>query len=147
MTNTADETQADGGSDRPEDGGDWEQLPELDLPEKSLFIEEDYQEMCRVASHPVCSEILHVLQEEERLSVDEISAHVDEEATDLHSYLSLLKQVALVRNRREMRSGTDKPYSYYTLTSLGEVILLEGLTDGVQKLAAQEYEIEDRYSD
>lgn len=87
---------------------------------------------------------MHVLQEHKRLSVNEISNIVDKETTDLHGYLRQFKQTALIRNQHGPRSGTNKPY--YTLTSLGEVVLVEGLADGVEKLAAQKRDIQDRYS-
>lgn len=146
MTDIPDETQADDGSERSKDDSNRDYPLEFDLPEHSLFDEEDYQKLCQVVSRQICSDILHALQKNERLSANEISDVVDKEPNDIYSYLDPLTQTALIRKRREMRSGTNKPYSYYTLTSLGEVILKEGLADGVQKLAAQEHEIEDRYS-
>jgi DNA-binding transcriptional ArsR family regulator len=148
---TPNETRPDGGlklPKRPEDGSDGDDEPsfDLDLPEDSIFTEEDYYKMYRVASHPLRSKIMRALREYERLSTSEISDIVNKDANDLHYHLRQLKQTALVRNQREPRSGTDEPYSYYTLTSLGKIVLTEGLETGVQKLATQEHEIQDHYS-
>lgn len=148
MTDTPNEMRPDGGLERPDDpGGDDTPNLELNLPEDSLFTEEDYYKMYRVASQPLRSKIMRALHEYGRLSTSEISDIVDKDANDLHYHLRQLKQSALVRNQREPRSGTDKPYSYYTLTSLGKTVLTDGLESGVQKLAAQEHDIQDYYSE
>lgn len=148
---TPNEPQADGGLELPErhDDPDGEDTPnfDLDLPEDSIFTEEDYYEMYRVASQPLRAKIMRALREYERLSTSEISDIVDRDANDLHYHLRRLKRTALVRNQREPRSGTSEPYSYYTLTALGEIVLTEGLESGVQKLATQEHDIRDHYSD
>lgn len=153
MTDTPNEPRPDGGLELPEhpedDDPDGDDQPnfELDLPEDSIFSEDDYYKMYRVASQPLRLKIMRALQEQGRLSTSEISAIVNKDANDLHYHLRQLKQTALIRNQREPRSGTDEPYSYYTLTPLGAIVLTEGLESGVQKLAAQEHNIQDHYSE
>lgn len=150
MTDTPNKTRPDGGLElskrRDDPDGDDKPDFDLDIPEDSLFTEEDYYKMYRVASQPLRLKIMRALHENERLSTSEISDIVGKKANDLHYHLRQLKQSALVRNQREPRSGTNEPYSYYTLTSLGKIVLTEGLESGVQKLAAREHAIQDYYS-
>ncbi|WP_255191916.1 winged helix-turn-helix domain-containing protein [Natronobeatus ordinarius] len=151
MTETPPETLPDGGLAFPErqnDDSNGDDRPpfDLDLPEDSLFTEEDYYKMYRIAADPLRSKIMRALSVHERLSTGQISKLVDRDANDLHYHLRQLKQTALIRNQREPRSGTTEPYSYYTLTPLGETVLTEGLEDGVKKLAAQEREIREHFS-
>lgn len=150
MVNHPTGPRTDGGGELAEQHGkDPEGEPsfELDLPEESIFTEADYYEMYQAAAQPLRHKILQALREVGRLSTSEISEAVDREANDLHYHLRKLKRTALVRNHREPRSGTEKEYSYYTLTPLGEIVLDEGLETGVQKLAAQEHQIQDHYSE
>lgn len=150
MTDTPNDPRSDGGLELPErpDDPDGDDKPnfELDLPEDSIFTEDDYYKMYRVAAQPLRLKIMQALREYERLSTSEISDIVEKDANDLHYHLRQLKKTALVRNQREPRSGTDEPYSYYRLTPLGNIVLTEGLESGVQKLAAQEHDIQDHYS-
>lgn len=118
---------------------------DLDIPKDCIFTEDDYYDIYRVASHGLRLKIMRTLRESERLSASEISNIVNKEVNDLHYHLRQLKRTALIRNQRDPLSGTANPYSYYTLTTLGDIILTEGIADGVQK-PAQERDTLDHYS-
>lgn len=144
MTDRSD-TQSDGGILQEHD--DDEFALDIDLPAESLFTLEDYLEMYQVASSEPAFRILAALNEEGRLSANELSMMLSREGNDLHYYLRKLKRSALVRNRRDPNTGTEKPYSYYVLTDLGHTVLTEGLKTGITKLAAEEATIGDKYDD
>jgi DNA-binding PadR family transcriptional regulator len=69
-----------------------------------------------------------------------------EEDNALHYPLRTLKDVALIKNRRDPNTGTEETYSYYELTELGRIVLTEGIREGVRILARQEAALEDKYS-
>ncbi|MDJ1434511.1 helix-turn-helix domain-containing protein [Halostagnicola sp. A-GB9-2] len=148
MTNQRD-TRADGGVLRDQDGGSHEtnSLLGVDLPEDSLFTLEEYLEMYDVASSEPAFSILCALSEEERLSAGELSEALDRDGNELHYHLRKLKRTALIRNRRDPNTGTEDPYSYYALTDLGETVLTHGVKAGVEKLAAEEATISDKYEE
>ncbi|WP_241432766.1 helix-turn-helix domain-containing protein [Natrinema pellirubrum] len=116
------------------------------MPEDSLFTLEEYLEMYSVAASEPAFKILTALSEEDRLSESELSKMLDREGNELHYYLRKLKRSALVRNRRDPNTGTEEPYSYYTLTDLSEIVLEYGLKEGIEKLAKEEADISDTYS-
>lgn len=118
----------------------------IELPEESLFTLDDYLDMYRVASTRPGFAILTLLQTEERLSTSELSQALDRESNKLHYHLRKLKDAALIRNRRDPNTGTEDVYSYYILTNLGHTILTHGVKTGVEKLAAEEHEIQERYA-
>lgn len=140
----------DGGTlrGRNDDHGDSDEGQGLDieLPDDSLFTLEEYLEMYSVASSEPAFMILTALDGEERLSESELSEMLDREGNELHYYLRKLKRSALIRNRRDPNTGTEEPYSYYTLTHLGEIVLEYGLKEGIEKLAEEEAEIGEVYS-
>ncbi len=139
----------DGGSlQRREGPGEDDNRFDLDveLPEDSLFDLEDYLEMYEVASRPKQFQILEALAENNQLSTSELSMVLGEEDNALHYPLRTLKDVALIKNRRDPNTGTEETYSYYELTELGRIVLTEGIRDGVKILARQEAALEDKYS-
>lgn len=142
-------TRSDGGVLRETDAGDGddrEEFPfDVDLPEDSLFTLEDYLEMYKTASSKPAFAILQALSEEGKLSASELEMLLDREDNNLHYYLRKLKRSALVRNRRDPNTGTEETYSYYELTDLGHVVLTEGLATGIEKLAAEEATISEKY--
>ncbi|MFC4989380.1 MarR family transcriptional regulator [Saliphagus infecundisoli] len=141
-------TRSDGGvlrKDSSHDGDDDTPTLEIDLPEDSLFTVEDYLEMYDVASSEPAFRILCTLSEEQRLSASELASALDREGNELHYYLRKLKRSALIANRRDPNTGTEDPYSYYTLTDLGQTVLTHGLKTGIEKLAADEATIHDTY--
>lgn len=147
MTDHSD-TRPDGGVLRTSDDendGDEEHSLDVDLPEDSLFTLEEYLEMYDVASSEPAFAILCALSEEGQLSASELSMMLGREGNDLHYYLRKLRRVALVRNRRDPNTGTEEPYSYYTLTDLGHTVMTEGLKTGIEKLAAEEATISEKY--
>jgi len=119
----------------------------IELPEESLFTLDDYLNMYRVASTRPGFTILTLLQAEERLSTSELSQALDRESNKLHYHLRKLKDAALIRNRRDPNTGTEDVYSYYMLTDLGHTVLTHGVKTGVEKLAAEEHEIQERYAE
>lgn len=133
---------SDGGGD-----GDGELTLDVNLPEDSLFTLDDYLEMYKVATSKPAFNILRALKAEGKLSTSELETMLDREGNDLHYYLRKLKRSALIRNRRDPNTGTEETYSYYELSDLGHVILTEGLETGVEKLAAEEATITEKYSD
>ncbi|GAA0284313.1 helix-turn-helix domain-containing protein [Halobacterium noricense] len=140
-------TRADGGVLRDDDGrdGDQRDAPDVDLPEDSILTREEYLEMYDVASGEPAFSILTALSEVERLSTGELADLLDREGNDLHYHLRKLKRTGLVRNRRDPNTGTEQPYSYYTLTDLGHTVLTYGLKTGIEKLAAEEAAISEQY--
>jgi DNA-binding MarR family transcriptional regulator len=133
-----------------DEGGDGEGDDEefslaVDLPEDSLFTLDDYLEMYETAASRPAFDILTALSEEGRLSASELEMMLDSEGNDLHYHLRKLKRSALIVNRRDPNTGTKETYSYYELTDLAHVILTEGLATGVQKLAAEEATLSDKY--
>ena len=119
----------------------------IELPEESLFTLDDYLDMYRVAATRPGFAILTLLQAEERLSTSELSQALDRESNKLHYHLRKLKDAALIRNRRDPNTGTEDVYSYYMLTDLGHTVLTHGVKTGVEKLAAEEHEIQERYAE
>lgn len=144
-------TRSDGGVLRETgDGhqdGERKSILDIDLPEDSLFTLDDYLEMYDVASSKPAFSILCALSEEQRLSAGELSEILEREGNELHYYLRKLKRSALIRNRRDPNTGTEDPYSYYTLTDLGQTVLTHGLKTGIEKLAAEEAKIDDTYDE
>lgn len=138
-------TQPDGGVVQEPDAGDEEPSLDLDLPEDSLLTREEYLEMYETAASEPGFTILHALSEEGKLSTSELEMLLDREDNNLHYHLRKLKRCALIRNRRDPNTGTKETYSYYELTDLGHVVLTEGLLTGVQKLAAEERTISEKY--
>jgi len=149
MTDSNPDRRTDGGlveADRPgEDGSDGFEL-DVDLPEDSLFDLEDYLEMYEVASKPKQFRILNALAENNELSTSELSMVLEAKDNALHYPLRTLKDVGLIRNRRDPNTGTKETYSYYELTDMGRVVLTEGVRDGVRLLAREEASLEDKYS-
>jgi DNA-binding MarR family transcriptional regulator len=148
MTESPD-TRPDGGVLRDpsdEDDENREISLDIDFPDDTLFTLEEYLEMYRVASSEPAFSVLTALSQEERLSAKELSMLLDREGNDLHYHLRKLKRAALIRNRRDPNTGTEKPYSYYTLTELGHTVLTEGLETGIRKLAEKEATISEKYS-
>ncbi|WP_458209812.1 helix-turn-helix domain-containing protein [Haladaptatus sp. NG-SE-30] len=140
----------DGGSlervDRPdkEDGNGFDL--DVELPEDSIFDIEDYLKMYEVASKPKQFKILTALAESNELSTSELSMVLGEADNALHYPLRTLKDVALIRNRRDPNTGTKETYSYYELTDMGRTVLTEGIREGVKILAREESALEDKYS-
>jgi len=132
----------DGGSLEPrdqsddDDGGEF--ALDVELPEDSIFDLEDYLEMYEVASKPKQFRILEALAENNQLSTSELSMVLGEEDNALHYPLRTLKDVALIKNRRDPNTGTEETYSYYELTDMGRTVLTEGIRDGVKILAREE---------
>lgn len=145
------EIRSDGGvlHDSTNDGDHDGEEPELDidLPEDSLFTLEEYLEMYDVASSGPAFEILKALREADKLSASELETVLDREGNNLHYYLRKLKRSALVRNRRDPNTGTEETYSYYELTDPGHIVMTEGLETGIEKLAAAEATISQKYSE
>ncbi|EMA69335.1 MarR family transcriptional regulator [Halorubrum kocurii JCM 14978] len=150
MTNSPDRTSIpDGGSLRRRDDsneGDNGFDLDVELPEDSLFDLDDYLKMYEVASKPKQYLILEALAENNQLSTSELSMVLGEEDNALHYPLRTLKDVALIKNRRDPNTGTEETYSYYELTELGRIVLTEGIREGVKILARQEASLEDKYS-
>jgi|GEM_PF-2878565 predicted transcriptional regulator len=119
---------------------------DIELPEESLFTLDDYLEMYRIASSRPGFAILTLLQTEGRLSTNELSEALNRESNKLHYHLRKLKDTALIRNRRDPNTGTEDVYSYYMLTDLGHTVLTQGVKTGVEKLAAEEHDIQEQYS-
>ena len=119
---------------------------QVDLPDDSILDLNDYLRMYEVASKPKQYEILHTLAEHDELSTSELSTVLGETDNALHYPLRTLKQVGLIRNRRDPNTGTTETYSYYELTDMGRIVLTEGIQDGVEKLARQESELKSKYS-
>lgn len=119
----------------------------IELPEESLFTLDDYLNMYRVASTRPGFTILTLLRAEKRLSTSELSQALDRESNKLHYHLRKLKDAALIRNRRDPNTGTEDVYSYYMLTDLGHTVLTHGVKTGVEKLADEEHEIQERYAE
>ena len=151
MENPKPITMPDGGSpervehpnEEDSDGFDLD----IELPESSLFDIEDYLKMYEVASRPKQFTILNALAENNELSTSELSMVLGEADNALHYPLRTLKDVALIRNRRDPNTGTKEAYSYYELTDLGRTVLTEGVRQGVKILARQESALEDKYSE
>lgn len=139
------DTHPNGGAIKETD--DEEFALDIELPADSLFTPEEYLEMYRVAASEPAFTILTVLSDEGRLSASELSMMLDRKGNELHYHLRKLKRAALIRNRRDPNTGTEEPYSYYTLTDLGHTVLTEGLKTGVEKLAAEEATIADQYDE
>jgi DNA-binding MarR family transcriptional regulator len=129
------------------EGEDQEFAIDVELPEDSLFTLEDYLEMYETAASQPAFDVLTALSEEGRLSASEMEMMLDREGNDLHYHLRKLKRSALIKNRRDPNTGTKETYSYYELTDLAHVILTEGLATGVQKLAAEEATISEKYGE
>jgi len=141
----------DGGSlepeDRPDDEGEGDGFDlDDDLPEDGIFDLEDYLKMYEVASKPKQFKIMEALAENNELSTSELSMVLGEEDNALHYPLRTLKEVALIKNRRNPNTGTEETYSYYELTDMGCTVLTEGIRDGVKILAHEEAALEDKYS-
>ncbi|MGB9933920.1 winged helix-turn-helix domain-containing protein [Haloarcula amylolytica] len=134
--------------DREEDDGrdDDEFELDVDLPEDSIFDLEDYLKMYEVASKPKQFRIMEALAEDNELSTSELSMVLGEEDNALHYPLRTLKEVGLIKNRRNPNTGTEETYSYYELTDMGRVVLTEGIREGVRILAREEAALEDKYS-
>ena len=119
---------------------------DVDLPDDSIFDLDDYLQMYQVASKPKQFRILTALAKNTELSTSELSMVLGEEDNALHYPLRTLKDVALIRNRRDPNTGTKETYSYYELTEMGWTVLTEGVQDGVNRLAREETALEDKYS-
>ena len=150
MGNPKPTTMPDGGSlervERPDkEDGDGFDL-DVELPEDSIFDIEDYLKMYEVASKPKQFTILTALAENNELSTSELSMVLGEEDNALHYPLRTLKEVALIRNRRDPNTGTEETYSYYQLTEMGRTVLTEGVREGVKILVREESALEDKYS-
>jgi len=120
---------------------------DIELPEESLFTLDDYLEMYNVASTKPGFTILTLLQTEEHLSTSELSQALDRESNKLHYHLRKLKDTALIQNRRNPNTGTEDEYSYYMLTDIGHTVLTHGIKTGVEKLVAEEHEIQEQYAE
>jgi len=144
-------TRPDGGllTDDSEggEGNDQEFSIDVELPNESFFTLEEYLEMYETAASQPAFDILTALGEEGRLSASELEMMLDREGNDLHYHLRKLKRSALIKNRRDPNTGTKETYSYYELTDLAHVILTEGLATGVQKLAAEEATLSEKYGE
>jgi len=141
----------DGGLLEPEDRPDDEEEGDgfdldVDLPEDSIFDLEDYLKMYEVASKPKQFKIMEALAENNELSTSVLSMVLGEEDNALHYPLRTLKEVALIKNRRNPNTGTEQTYSYYELTDMGRTVLTEGIREGVKILAHEEAALEDKYS-
>jgi len=119
----------------------------IELPNESLFSLDDYLQLYNVGSTRVGFSILTLLETEKRLSTSELSDALDRESNKLHYHLRKLKRTGLIRNRRDPSTGTEDTYSYYMLTELGQTVLTHGVKTGLEKLAAEEYEIQQRYAE
>lgn len=140
--------RTDGGAVRDDgDEGENSGSPVVDVPEDSLFTREEYLEMYDVAASEPAFSILCALSETDRLSASELGDLLDREGNDLHYHLRKLQRTGLVRNRRDPNTGTDEPYSYYTLTDIGHTVLTQGVKTGIEKLAAEEATISARYDE
>jgi len=130
-----------------DDGRDDDEFElDVDLPEDSVFDLEDYLKMYEVASKPKQFRIMEALAEDNELSTSELSMVLGEEDNALHYPLRTLKEVGLIKNRRNPNTGTEETYSYYELTDMGRVVLTEGIREGVRILAREEAALEDKYS-
>mgnify|MGYP000238670619 CR=1 FL=1 len=130
-----------------DDGRDDDEFElDVDLPEDSIFDLEDYLKMYEVASKPKQFRIMEALAEDNELSTSELSMVLGEEDNALHYPLRTLKEVGLIKNRRNPNTGTKETYSYYELTDMGRVVLTEGIREGVRILAREEAALEDKYS-
>jgi DNA-binding MarR family transcriptional regulator len=144
-------TRPDGGmlTENPDDGegDDQEFAIDVELPEDSLFTLEEYLEMYETAASQPAFDIFTAIADEGQLSASELEMMLDREGNDLHYHLRKLKRSALIKNRRDPNTGTKETYSYYELTDLAHVILTEGLATGIQKLAAEEATISEKYGE
>jgi len=118
---------------------------DTDLPECSVFDLEDYLKMYEVASKPKQYQIMEALAENNELSTSELSLVLGEEDNALHYPLRTLKEVGLIKNRRDPSTGTEETYSYYELTDMGWTVLAEGIRDGIKRLAREESALEGKY--
>lgn len=118
---------------------------DAELPEKGLFDREDYLQMYRFASQDVRYDVLNTLSEGDELSASELGEELNRDGNNLHHHLRKLQDVGLVRNRRRNDRDEDGTYSYYTITSLGEVILTHGIKEGIEKLMGDETAIYEQY--
>ncbi|EMA25404.1 winged helix-turn-helix domain-containing protein [Haloarcula amylolytica] len=117
-----------------------------DLPEDSILTPEDYLKMYEVASKPKQYRIMEALAENNELSTSELSMVLGEENNTLHYPLRTLKEVGLIKNRRDPTTGTEETYSYYELTDMGWTVLTEGIHEGIRILAREESALEEMYS-
>lgn len=105
---------------------------ELDLPENPIMTAEMYEEMYAVVQDEEMFERLVSLSEENKPITD---LWTDDR---LEEYELLLDTGLAVR-----RSGAGEPY--IQITSLGRVIVENGPREGVERLAAQEHEVQKLY--
>ncbi|ELZ67041.1 MarR family transcriptional regulator [Haloferax prahovense DSM 18310] len=120
---------------------------DIDLPEGSIFDSEDYERMQEVASTELATDILEILEENDRLSQNELVETLDSaDVDDIHDKLRDLMRVALIKQRRDPNTDRKGTYSYYTLTNPGRTVLREGIDDGVHTLIRAEHDAEQKYS-
>ncbi|ELZ91151.1 MarR family winged helix-turn-helix transcriptional regulator [Haloferax sulfurifontis] len=118
----------------------------LDLPENSIFASEDYEKMQEVSSTSLATDILEILEENDRLSQNELVETLNRDADDIHDTLKDMMRVALIKQRRDPNTDRKGTYSYYTLTKPGRTVLREGIDDGVRALIRAEHDAEQKYS-
>ena len=132
-------------TDSDVEGVSEEWILSVELPEDSLFDLDDYLRMYQVASKPKQFRILNALAQRSELSTSELSEIVGEKDNALHYPLRTLKDAALIRNRRNPNTGTKETYSYYELTEMGQIVLTEGVQEGIEILVQQEITLEEKY--
>ncbi|MFC4249624.1 hypothetical protein ACFOZ7_22275 [Natribaculum luteum] len=116
-----------------------------DLPDDSIFRDEDYVRMYRTLVNDPALDILKTLAKHKRMSIGELAEALDRPHDDLPHNLWNLKRVALIREGKDPNTGREEPYSYYSITDLGRTVLDEGVKEGVRQLAQEEDAIQQRY--
>ncbi len=123
------------------------ELDLTDLPDDSIFGDEDYVRMYRTLANDSALDILKTLGQHKRMSLGELAEALDRPHDDLPHNLWNLKHVALIREGKDPNTGREEPYSYYSITDLGRTVLDEGVKEGVRQLAQGEDAIQQRYSE
>lgn len=120
---------------------DSEGPPEIDLPETSILTESDYEYMYEVASDEQCYRVLELLGTNGELSREDIAREV----TGGSECVDRLVDAGLVQ-RRIGPDDEGERWTYFVLSSLGEVLVEKGVREGVELLSSREHEYADVYS-
>lgn len=118
----------------------------LDLPDDNLFSADDYAQMYRVAASEHGNTILTLLHKEGPLSKRDLQSRTGCDADESQAVLKELQRVALITARKA--PGLEKESSHsYSITRLGEVVLIHGPNLGISILATEEEYIEATYQE
>jgi len=114
---------------------------EIDLPEDSLFHEQDYRQMAALVDDEDAQRVLAALNED-GLCLDELVDRLPMDARAVSDTLEDLRGVALASMHRRPNRANRR---YHRRTRLGTVVLDKGRS-GVRQLAEEEWDIADQYS-